>query len=66
MVHSQTGFAKFKRIVRRVTILPTKIMVLGKKNEKNEKIKARIAQLVAYQLGTKEVPGSILRKGENF
>ena len=30
------------------------------------KIQARIAQLVAYQLGTREVPGSNPSKGENF
>ena len=29
-------------------------------------IQARIAQLVAYWLGTGEVPGSNLGKGENF
>ena len=29
-------------------------------------IQARIAQLVAYQLGTGEVPGSNTGKGENF
>ena len=32
----------------------------------NEGIKARIAQLVAYQLGTGEVPGSKPGKGKNF
>ena len=29
-------------------------------------IQARIAQLVAYQLGTREVPDSNTGKGENF
>ena len=29
-------------------------------------IQARIAQLVAYQLGTEEIPGSNPGKGENF
>ena len=31
-----------------------------------KKIQARIAQLVAYRLGTVEVPGSNPSKGENF
>ena len=32
----------------------------------SEAIQARIAQLVAYQLGTGEVPGSNPGKGENY
>ena len=32
----------------------------------NKVIQARIAQLVAYRLGTGEVPGSHPDKGENF
>ena len=31
-----------------------------------DNIQARMAQLVAYQLGTGEVPGSNPGKGENF
>ena len=34
-------------------------------NHKNS-IQARIAQLLAYQLGTEEVPGSNPGKGDNF
>ena len=30
------------------------------------RIQARIAQLVAYQLGTTDIPGSNPGKGENF
>ena len=44
-----------------------KKLVKGKGINHNKQIfQARIAQLVAYRLGTWEVPGSNTRKGENF
>ena len=39
--------------------------LLGRATNSSE-IQARIAQLVAYRLGTREVPGSNPGKGENF
>ena len=39
---------------------------LPRESERERETKARIAQLVAYRLGTGEVPGSNPGKGENF
>ena len=51
-------------LVVKLTLL-VNVLETSKPNQ-TEKIQARIAQLVAYRLGTGEVTGSNPGKGENF